>query len=108
MVACRDPTCRCSARSLTDGVEGGQNRKQFAAFCIGKHQSSPYGSGDDQRAPSWTKGDMVVLPLAGEIGAAILDWPSMRNVVRNAVRSASKYRCMEVAVCMPPALVMVW
>ena len=44
----------------------------------------------------------------GEIAAVIFDWPSMRKVVRNAVRSASKYRCIEVAVCKPPALVMVW
>jgi len=44
-------------------------------------------------------GDIVALPLAGAIGAATLDWPSIRKVVRKAVRSASKYRCIDVAVC---------
>ena len=76
-------------------------------------QSPPYpnemvSNADCYRAPSWMYGDSEFVPLAGAIAAAILDWPSIRNVVRNAVRSASKYRCIEVAVCMPPALVMVW
>ena len=62
----------------------------------------------DQRAPSCTNGDSVLLPLAGEMGAASLGWPSMRKVVRKAIASASKYKCIEVAVWMPSALVMAW
>src|SRR5471030_6305 len=62
----------------------------------------------DQRAPSSTNGDSLFALLAGVIGVRILLSPSMRNVVRKAVASASKYKCIDVAVSMPAALVMVW
>jgi hypothetical protein len=32
----------------------------------------------------------------------------MRKVVRNAIASASKYRCIDVSVWMPSAFVIAW
>src|SRR3954463_137053 len=57
----------------------------------------------DYRAPSWTKGERLFAPLNGAIGLTIFGCVSTRNVVRNAVASASKYRCIDVAVTRPAA-----
>ena len=78
MVGDRDPAGRDGAGRLGYRIDSGKNGEQFARFCVGKHGKSPKIYVDScqaagQRAASWMNGDMVLLPLAGEMGATIFD-----------------------------------
>jgi len=48
-----------------------------------------------------------VRDFGGVIGADRIGMPLRRKMNRKAVTSASKYKCMLVSVCTPPALVIV-